>query len=235
MDLVSSVICMVRLSPPVAIHGLLRFPAGILVTFVLAAVPRLLALCQSDFDLGNAVAEVNPQGNYGETFRFGTARKLVDFAFMQEQLAVSKRFMIPRTAGHILGDVGVGEIGTAGLEVHIGVANVGLALTQGFHFGAVQHETGFQLLQDKVVIGSGAVLRHDEFARGFGVLALFGFLGWLGHVLSFYPMPRLNNQVRLAKVMQFGETGPSHPYAGPRDWKRTGTGDSLICGTWWRR
>src|SRR5208283_144265 len=68
MGLVSSVICMIRLSPPVAIHGLLCFPAGILVTFVLAAVPRLFALGQGDFDLGNAVAEINPQGNDGQTF-----------------------------------------------------------------------------------------------------------------------------------------------------------------------
>src|SRR5208283_2773935 len=214
MDLVSSVICMIRLSPPVAIHGLLRFPAGILVAFVLTAVPRFLALRQSDFDLGNAVAEIDSQGNNGQTFGFGTSRQFKDFAFMQEQLAVSKGFMIPGAAGHILGDVGVGKESAAGLEVHISIANVGLAFAEGLHFRAVQHETSFQLLKNMIVVGSGAILRHDKLARAFGILALLGFLGWLIHVLSFYPMARLNKHGRLAKVGQPRGTGTSYLSAG---------------------
>src|SRR5271157_1910298 len=224
MGRVSSVICMIRLSPPVAIHRLLCFPAGILVTFVLAAVPRLFALGQRDFDLGNAVAEINAQGNDGQTFRFGTARQFVDFTFMKQQLAVTKRFMIPGPAGHILGNVRVGEVSAAGLEVHVSVANVGLAFAEGFDFRAVQHQSRFQLLKDMIVVGSGAVLGDDQVAGASGIFALLGFLSWLGHNLSFYPMLRLNKQGRLAKVAQPVEKGPSHVCAGPLDGMRVAHG-----------
>jgi hypothetical protein len=54
----------------------------------------------------------------------------------------------------------------------------------------VQHQTRFKLLKYVVIVGSGAILRHDEFSRS--VPALFWFLVWLGHNLSFYLMPRLN-------------------------------------------
>ncbi len=57
-----------ELSPPVAIHGLIGFPAGFLGTFILAAVPSFLALRQSDFDLGNAIAEIDTQWNDGQAF-----------------------------------------------------------------------------------------------------------------------------------------------------------------------
>jgi hypothetical protein len=132
--------------------------------------------------------------------------------------------MIPGAAGHILSYVGVGQVCAAGLEVHIGIANVGFAFAEGFYFGAVQHEAGFQLLKNMIVVGSRAILRDDEFARAFGILALFGFLGWLIHVLSFYPMARLNKHGRLAKVGQSRGTGTSYLSAGPRDWIRLANG-----------
>jgi len=56
---------MMRLSPPVAIESLIRFPAGILVALVGAAVPGFFALGESDFDLGTAIAEVDAQRNDG--------------------------------------------------------------------------------------------------------------------------------------------------------------------------
>ncbi len=55
------------LSPPIVVHGLFDFPASFLGAFVLAAVPRLLALRQGDFDLGDAVTEINPQRYDGQT------------------------------------------------------------------------------------------------------------------------------------------------------------------------
>jgi hypothetical protein len=67
-------------------------------------------------------------------------------------------------------------------------------------------------------------LRDDGVARAFGVFALLGFLSWLGHNLSFYPMLRLNKQGRLAEVVQPVENGPSHASTGPPDWMRLAHG-----------
>lgn len=119
----------------------------------------------------------------------------MNFAFMKKQLAFAERFVVPRTAGHVLSDVGVDEERAAGLEVHVGVTDVGLAFAQGFDFGAVKDEARLHFFEDVVVVGGGAVLRDDFFAGLFGVLSLFGdlpgFGGWLGHNLSFYLMRRL--------------------------------------------
>jgi hypothetical protein len=182
---------MVCLSPPVAIHSLFRFPPSILVALVLTAVPRLLALCQGDFHLGDTVAKIDPQGNDGQSFGFRAARELVNLAPMKQQFAVSEWLMIPRSSRHVLGDMGVYQVRPARLEIHIRIPNVGFSFAQRFHFRAMQHQAGFQLLKNMVIIRSGAVLRDNLLAGSLGVLTLLRPFVWLGHNLSFYLMPRL--------------------------------------------
>src|SRR5260370_17738595 len=140
------------LSPPIAIHSLVGFPAGFLGALVLAAVPGLFALRQGDFALGDAVAEVYPQGNDGLTFGLGAAGQLVNFVFVEKQLARAERFVIPGAAGHVLSDVGVDQPGATGLEVNIGVADVGLSLAECLHFGAVEDQPGLIAPDDAVVV-----------------------------------------------------------------------------------
>src|SRR5467141_3796107 len=94
----------------------------------------------------------------------------MNFAFVKKQFTFAERFVVPRAAGHVLGDMGVDEERAAGLEVHVGVANVGLAFAQGLHFGAVKHESRFHLFEDVVVVRGGAILRDDFFERLLGVL-----------------------------------------------------------------
>ena len=53
------------LSPPIAIESLFGFAASFLGALVLAAVPGFFALRESDFDLGDAVAKIDPQRNDG--------------------------------------------------------------------------------------------------------------------------------------------------------------------------
>src|SRR4029077_2662209 len=121
---------MTELSPPVAIHRCFRFPAGFLVAFVLAAVPNFLTLRQGDFAFGNAIAEVNPQRNDGQTFGLGAARPFVNFILVKKEFAVTERFVIPRAASQILGNVSIHQPWTTGLEVYESVANVGLSFAQ---------------------------------------------------------------------------------------------------------
>src|SRR6266403_1401149 len=119
----------------------------------------------------------------------------MNFAFVKKQFTFAERLVVPRAAGHVLGDMSVDEERAAGLEVHVGVANVGLAFAQGLHFGAVKHESRFYLFEDVVVVRGGAILRDDFFARLLGILGLLEalprFTSWLGHNLSFYLMMRL--------------------------------------------
>src|SRR5882757_4569957 len=95
---VSNVICMGALSPPIVVHGLFDFPASFLGAFVLASVPRLLALRQGDFDLRDAVTKINPQRYDGQTLGFDSAGELVNFALVKEKLASAQRLVVPRAA-----------------------------------------------------------------------------------------------------------------------------------------
>ena len=119
----------------------------------------------------------------------------MNLAFMKKKFAFAKWFVIPRAAGHVLSDVGVDEKRAAGLEVHVGVANVGFALAEGLDLGTVKDQPRFDLFEDVVVVRSGAILRDDLFARLLRVLsflgALPGLLGRLSHNLSFYLIMRL--------------------------------------------
>src|SRR5208337_1427667 len=151
----------------------------------------------------------------------------MNLAFMKEQFAFAERLVIPGTAGHVLSDVGVDEKSAAGFEVHVGIANVGFAFAQGFHFGAVQDETGFQLFKNMVVVRRRAILRDDLFARLLGVLALTRFTGRLHHNLSFYLMPRL---MRVSgKAASPGQPPPSYRSAAKEGVERKATG--LVHGT----
>src|SRR3982074_1502609 len=136
---VSNVICMIALSPPVAIHSLFGFPARFLGALVLAAVPSLFALRQRDLALCDAVAEVYAQGNYGQTFSLSAASEFVNFILVQQQLAGSGGLLVPWAAGHLLRDVGVDEPGSGGLKVNVGIADIRFSLAKSFNFRAMEN------------------------------------------------------------------------------------------------
>ena len=73
--------------------------------------------------------------------------------------------MVPRTAGHVLCDMGVNEPRASRLEVHIGVANIRFSFAERLYLGSVQYDPRFHPLQKGVVVGGGTVLGDDLFAR----------------------------------------------------------------------
>src|SRR5215472_14880972 len=210
---------MMVLSPPVAIESLFGFLASFLGAFVLAAIPGFFALGHSDFDFGDAVAEIDVQGNDRQTFGFGATRKFMNFTLVKKKFAIAERLVIPGTARQVLRDVGVDQIWAAGLEVHIGVADVGLAFAQRFHFGAVQDQPGFELFKKVIVVGGGAILRDDLLARlgALFTLRLLSVFRRPGHNLSFYLMTRLTRMSGKA-----APSGPLVPSCRPSWEKKAG-------------
>ena len=57
----------------------------------------------------------------------------------------------------------------------VGVTQVRLTFAQRFYFGAKQHHARFQLLKKVVIVGSGAVLSHQQLSL------FFLFFGRFGH------------------------------------------------------
>lgn len=106
--------------------------------------------------------------------------------------------MVPRTSGKILSDVGVDEIGSAGLEVDEGIANVGFAFTQGLDFGTMKDKSRFHFFENVIIIRSGTILSDNLICCRFRVLrplwTLLRSLIWLCHNLSFYLMARLSER-----------------------------------------
>src|SRR5260370_126551 len=97
------------LSPPIVVHGLFDFPASFLGAFVLAAVPRLLALRQGDFDLGDAVTKIDLQRDDGQTLGLGASGKLVNFAPVKDKLASAQSLVVPTAARYVLCNVSSNE------------------------------------------------------------------------------------------------------------------------------
>src|SRR5579883_1297780 len=153
----------------------------------------------------------------------------MNFAFVKKQFAFAERLVVPRAAGHVLRDVGVDQKRAAGLEVHIGVADVGLAFTQRFHFGAVKNEAGLEFFEDVIIVGSRPVLRDDLFAGTFGLLTfrLLGVLGRLGHNLSL-PDDTSNTDVRNSCPVWLARS--QLPVMCWRKGCGTGTWDSVTSG-----
>jgi len=123
----------------------------------------------------------------------------MNLAFVKKKFTLAEGLVVPRAAGHVLGNVGVDEKRATGLEIHVGVADVGFAFAEGFDFSAVKDEACLHPFEDVVIVGGGAILRDDFLARLFRVFALLGallgalpgLLSRLGHNLSFYLMKRL--------------------------------------------
>src|SRR5579859_939067 len=177
---IANVICMILLSPPVVVHRFFSFPASFLVALVLAAVPRLLALRQRDFDFCQAVAEVDAQRNNGQALGLRAASELMNFILMQEELARTERLVVPRTAGHVLRNVCVNQPCAAGLEIDIGIADIRFPFAQGLHLGAMQDQAGLKSVQQVKIVGGGAILGNNLLA---GFASLLGFLRGLRHNL----------------------------------------------------
>jgi len=80
------------------------------------------------------------------------------------------------TAGKILADMKIDEPNFAFSDQAIGVAEVGLALAEGFYLRAKQHHACFQPLKKVVIVRGGPILGYENLFDLF-----FLFFGWFRH------------------------------------------------------
>src|SRR5271166_2568545 len=88
---------------------------------------------------------------------------------MQEQLSCTRGVVIGHVSVGVGTDMHVEKKGLAVLDEAVGVLEVGLALADGLDFGPAQSNAGFKLLQQKVVVAGGSIVRGVPFSGGHGV------------------------------------------------------------------
>src|SRR6202051_4314209 len=86
-------------------HGLADFPFGLFIFLRLPAVPLFLALCKRHFALGDALAEVNPQGNERQTLVVHFSFQLVNLFLPEEEFPRSEGSVVKWPARKIFADV----------------------------------------------------------------------------------------------------------------------------------
>lgn len=95
------------------------------------------------------------------------AREFLELAAVEEEFAGPERIVIPRAAGTVLGDVAILQPDFAAADFGVGLAEGAFAFAEGLDLSAGQDHAGFELVQDEVVVGGGAVLGDDFYAFGF--------------------------------------------------------------------
>ncbi len=109
-----------------------------------------------------------------------TAKKLLLVgAGKPEKFAVSDLRNIAGTAGLVFRDVKVYQPGLSGANLGISFAKGSFPFAEGFHLGADQNQTGFELIEQIVVIGGRPILGDNLkalsallFRRGFHCFAM---------------------------------------------------------------
>ncbi len=147
------------------------FAFGFFLALGFAAVVKFLALGHGQLAFGNAVAEVDLQRDHRHALLLRLDQQPLDFAPIQQQLALAERIVVARPAGQVLRDVAVYQPRLADANFGIGLAERPLALPEGLDLGADKHEAGFEFIKEMVIVGGGAILSDDLDA--FPVLFLF--------------------------------------------------------------
>src|SRR5271157_1420992 len=101
----------------------------------------------------------------------------MQLVFVYQQLPGAQGFMVKDVAMLVRADVRVDQPKLGVLYQTVGVLQVGASSADGFHLRASQSDPGFELLQQKVVVRSGAIDRSIALTAGGRVApGLFLFL-----------------------------------------------------------
>ena len=99
------------------------------------------------------MAEIQLQRHQGKALFLGLPDQFLDLPFVHQQLPVPERIHVEPVPVFIGADVEVVQVHLAGFgHCRIGILQVGLALTEGFHLRAGEHDAGFIGFVDVVVM-----------------------------------------------------------------------------------
>src|SRR5215831_6329449 len=136
---------------PACLTGLDR-----LSTVVLPLAPR-----ETDFDLGmSALGEVYAERNQRKSLLLGLADQFVDFFPMQQQLSGPGRIMVHNIPVAIGTDVALMQKEFALADGGVTVLQVHASFPEGLHFRPLEHDAGFKLLFDEIIVVGLPIGRH---------------------------------------------------------------------------
>src|SRR5580765_223690 len=134
-----------------------RFPIDFAALDRLALVVVLLASGEADCHLHAAVLEIHANRHERHAALHGLANQLSDLVAMEQQLAAPERFVVRVPAVAVRADVHVVQKHFPIFDSGEAVAQVDAPFTDRFHFGAEQHHTRLETLEQVVVVAGLAV------------------------------------------------------------------------------
>ena len=122
---------------------------------------ELLAFRRRQFALGNPVPKIDLQRNDRHTLLLGLHAQAVDLPPVEQQLSFPEGIVVPGASRKIFRDVTVYQPDFAGANLCISFAQRSLPFPQALHLGADQNQSGFELVEEGVVVRGGAVLSNN--------------------------------------------------------------------------
>jgi [CysO sulfur-carrier protein]-S-L-cysteine hydrolase len=149
-----------------AAHRSGRFHLGIALGNGLALVALLATLRQPKLHLGSTVAEVHLQRNEREPFLHHASVQSIELFSMQKQFAGTTRLVRTEAVSPAVRR-NVDPIEPAFLAVHagIGVDELHQPLAHRLHLGPLQHDAGFERVEDGEVVLGLAIRRNEDGVR----------------------------------------------------------------------
>jgi hypothetical protein len=152
-------------------NGLVRFPFCFFLFFRFAAVVKFLTFRYRYFAFGDAIPEVNLGWDDGHALLLGLNDEPINLSSVQKQLSFPKRVVVPGAAGQVLGYMAIYQPSFAAADLGECFAKRALPFPKSLDLGTDENDSGFEVIQEFVVIGGAAILRNNLDAR---VLILIG-------------------------------------------------------------
>ena len=154
-----------------ASDGLVGFAFGFFLLFALPAVVKLFTFGHGNFAFGDAIPEIDLGWDDGHAFLLGLDQKPINLSTVQQQFAFPQRFVISKAARQVFRDMAIDEPGFAAANLRERLAQSTFSLAERLYFSADEHDSGFEAVEQLVVVRGRAILRNNLDA---GVLILIG-------------------------------------------------------------
>ncbi len=122
---------------------------------------KLLAFGQGQFAFCAAVPEIEFHGDDRHALLLGLDFQTLNLTLIEKKLPFPERVVIARSPGLVFRNVAVYQPSLTGANFGIGVAKGCLPFPETLDLGADENEAGFELIEQVIVVGGGAVLGNN--------------------------------------------------------------------------